>query len=140
MDNKNNLNKKETSKKDINKSEKKNKTVETNNSIKTGSKNKSASQLSISHFSSVSTPEYRKGWDLIWGNKNSNSKKKSTMELNKLPNKIVLTNEDLSKKNKLNILSELKSYSKRNNLVIPVSYDLNLGAIDFSCTLKLKNK
>lgn len=140
MDNKNNSNKKETSKKDINKSEKKNKTVETNNSIKTGSKNKSASQLSISHFSSVSTPEYRKGWDLIWGNKNSNSKKKSTMELNKLPNKIVLTNEDLSKKNKLNILSELKSYSKRNNLVIPESYDLNLSAIDFSCTLKLKNK
>ena len=140
MNNKNNSNKKETVKKDTNKLEKKNKPTETNNSIKTGSKNKSASQLSISHFSSVSTPEYRKGWDLIWGSKNSNSKTNSTIESNKLPNKIVLTNEDLSKKNKLNILSELKSYSKRNNLVIPESYDLNLGAIDFSCTLKLKYK
>ena len=29
---------------------------------------KSASQSSISHFSSVSTPEYRSGWDKIFGN------------------------------------------------------------------------
>ena len=28
---------------------------------------KSASQTSISHFSSVSTPEYRSGWDKIFG-------------------------------------------------------------------------
>ena len=28
---------------------------------------KSASQESISHFSSVSTPEYRSGWDHIFG-------------------------------------------------------------------------
>ena len=28
---------------------------------------KSASQSSISHFSSVSTPEYRSGWDKIFG-------------------------------------------------------------------------
>ena len=28
---------------------------------------KSASQKSISHFSSVSTPEYRAGWDKIFG-------------------------------------------------------------------------
>ena len=30
-------------------------------------KPQSASQTSISHFSSVSTPEYRKGWDNIFG-------------------------------------------------------------------------
>ena len=29
---------------------------------------KSASQTAISHFSSVSTPEYRSGWDKIFGN------------------------------------------------------------------------
>jgi len=28
---------------------------------------KSASQTSISHFSSVSTPQYRSGWDHIFG-------------------------------------------------------------------------
>ena len=28
---------------------------------------KSASQASISHFSSVATPEYRAGWDSIFG-------------------------------------------------------------------------
>jgi hypothetical protein len=35
---------------------------------------KSASQSSISHFSSVSTPEYRSGWDNIFGEE-SNAKK-----------------------------------------------------------------
>ena len=31
---------------------------------------KSAAQSSISHFSSVSTPQYRSGWDNIFGNRN----------------------------------------------------------------------
>ena len=32
---------------------------------------KSASQIAISHFSSVSTPEYRSGWDKIYGKSNA---------------------------------------------------------------------
>ena len=32
---------------------------------------KSASQISISHFSSVSTPEYRSGWNKIFGKSNN---------------------------------------------------------------------
>ena len=39
--------------------------------------NKSASQTSISHFSSVSTDEYRSGWQNIFGEGNNKSKKKS---------------------------------------------------------------
>ena len=34
---------------------------------------KSASQSSISHFSSVSTPEYRAGWDKIFGKSKENT-------------------------------------------------------------------
>jgi hypothetical protein len=39
---------------------------------------KSASQSSISHFSSVSTPEYRSGWDSIFANGEASKKPKST--------------------------------------------------------------
>ena len=43
---------------------------------------KSASQSSISHFSSVSTPDYRSGWDNIFGEK-SNSKEITKSDLPK---------------------------------------------------------
>ena len=50
----------------------------TNN--KTSSKSdttpKSASQMSLSHFSSVSTPEYRAGWQRIFGNKKETKEQK----------------------------------------------------------------
>ena len=53
-----------------------------NKSSKTQGTNKSASQTSISHFSSVSTPEYREGWNRIFGDNNKkkvlSSKEKST--------------------------------------------------------------
>ena len=42
--------------------------------------NKSASQTSISHFSSVSTDEYRSGWQNIFGEGNNKSKKKSKLQ------------------------------------------------------------
>jgi hypothetical protein len=50
-----------------------NKTAE-NSASKKETPPKSASQSSISHFSSVSTPEYRSGWDNIFGEK-SNAKR-----------------------------------------------------------------
>ena len=59
------------SKKDSTKSVEKNKKETTDKTSKVGSAKKSASQLSISHFSSVSTPEYREGWERIWGGKTS---------------------------------------------------------------------
>ncbi|MBT7956360.1 MAG: hypothetical protein HN731_14310 [Rhodospirillaceae bacterium] len=42
-----------------------------------GSSDKSASQTSISHFSSVTTKEYRSGWEEIFGNKKKTKKSKS---------------------------------------------------------------
>jgi hypothetical protein len=41
-----------------------------NSTTKSASSPKSAAQSSISHFSSVSTPQYRSGWDTIFGNRN----------------------------------------------------------------------
>ena len=44
---------------------------------KTDATPKSASQSSISHFSSVSTPEYRAGWNSVFGGREATKKAKS---------------------------------------------------------------
>ena len=43
----------------------------TTDASKKNDTSKSASQTSISHFSSVSTPEYRSGWNKIFGKSNT---------------------------------------------------------------------
>ena len=60
---------------------------------------KSASQSSISHFSSVSTPEYRSGWDNIFGGKSENRKSKpDKVEENNFPQKLNLPDYDIDLK------------------------------------------
>ena len=50
-------------------SEKSTETTQESKTTKDKTSPKSASQSSISHFSSVSTPAYRSGWEQIFGNK-----------------------------------------------------------------------
>ena len=119
----------------------KNKTETTEKTSKVGSTKKSASQLSISHFSSVSTPEYREGWERIWGGKNSNDSTKKNIHSNSsVIDKIVLTDQDLSEKLKLEILKELVIYSTEHDLDLTKTKNLDVSAINFSCVLKLKVK
>ena len=60
---------------------------------------KSASQSSISHFSSVSTPEYRSGWDNIFGGKSETRKSKpDKVEENNFPQKLNLPDYDIDLK------------------------------------------
>ena len=123
------------------KSVEKNKTETTEKTSKVGSTKKSASQLSISHFSSVSTPEYREGWERIWGGKNSNDNtKKNSYSNSSVIDKIVLTDQDLSEKLKLEILKELVIYSTEHDLDLTKTKDLDVSAINFSCVLKFKSK
>jgi hypothetical protein len=75
---KNDLTKSEVVKTDTANSE--NKTAE-NSASKKETPPKSASQSSISHFSSVSTPEYRSGWDNIFGEKSNAKKIKSKQSI-----------------------------------------------------------
>lgn len=62
----------------------------------TGATNKSASQTSISHFSSVTTKEYRSGWEEIFGKKKkakkSRAKKAHGVDL---PITLDLSDEDI---------------------------------------------
>ena len=125
-------------KKNSSKTVEKNKTTEASSSSNITS-TKSASQLSISHFSSVSTPEYREGWDRIWGNNKSNfNRDKVIDDNNTLPVEISLSNLDLSDLTKKTILQELDVYVNKNNLSMPQSKTLLLKNIEFSCTINIK--
>ena len=129
------------SKKNTSKSVEKNKTTETSTPSKNISSTKSASQLSISHFSSVSTPEYREGWERIWGNSKLNFNREKVIDDNQtLPVEILLSNLDLSDFTKKTILKELQVYANKNNLSLPKSEELLLKNIEFSCSINIKNK
>ena len=128
-------------KKDSTKSIEKNKTETTDKTSKVGSAKKSASQLSISHFSSVSTPEYREGWERIWGGKTSgDSLKKNSHSNSSLTDEIVLTDKDLSEKLKLEILKELVIYSTKKGLDLTKTKELDINVINFSCVLNFQVK
>ena len=61
------------------------------------STNKSASQSSISHFSSVTTKEYRSGWESIFGNKKAVKKTQSSnKDAVNLPTSFELDDEDIN--------------------------------------------
>jgi hypothetical protein len=66
-------------------------------SNETKTANKSASQSSISHFSSVATKEYRSGWESIFGNnkagKKARSKQNNTVDL---PLNLAIQDEDIT--------------------------------------------
>ena len=129
------------SKKDSTKSVEKNKKETTDKTSKVGSAKKSASQLSISHFSSVSTPEYREGWERIWGGKKSgDSLKKNSHTNSSLVDEIVLTDKDLSENLKLEILKELVIYSTKKGLDLNKINDLDINVINFSCVLNFQVK
>ena len=139
MDKKTQTQKSNNSKNNTSKTVEKNKTNAASSPSKNITSTKSASQLSISHFSSVSTPEYREGWDRIWGNNKLNlNRDKVIDDKNTLPVEISLSNLDLSDLTKKTILQELYVYANDNNLSLPQFKTLLLKNIEFSCTINIK--
>ena len=139
MDKKTQTQNSNNSKNNTSKTVEKNKTTEASSPSKNITSTKSASQLSISHFSSVSTPEYREGWDRIWGNNKLNlNRDKVIDDNNTLPVEISLSNLDLSDLTKKTILQELYVYANKNNLSLPQFKTLLLKNIEFSCTINIK--
>lgn len=59
---------------------------------KTDATPKSASESSISHFSSVSTPEYKEGWDSIFGGSKNAVKKDDSAHF---PERLSIHNDDI---------------------------------------------
>ena len=109
-----------------------------NKSSKTQGTNKSASQTSISHFSSVSTPEYREGWDRIFGAKGSkigsaSKLKRKDLELDLLSIPV----EDMDSKTQDFLHTLFKKYAKRQGIQTEVVDNLIGGSYSIECR---KNK
>ena len=109
-----------------------------NKSSKTQGTNKSASQTSISHFSSVSTPEYREGWDRIFGAKGSkigsaSKLKRKDLELDLLSIPV----EDMDSKTQDFLHTLFKKYAKRQGIQTEVVDNLMNGSYSIECR---KNK
>lgn len=74
------------------------KSTETTSVEKTEAAPKSASQSSISHFSSVSTPAYKKGWDDIFGrSKNGRQSASNSSNGEYIPEKLTIHDVDIDK-------------------------------------------
>ncbi len=98
-------------------------------------KPQSASQSSISHFSSVSTPEYRQGWDQIFGT--SKSKIPLDDKTKKcLPEHLLLTHKDID----ATLQNTLKTLFKA--LALKEGYDIEdfnrLDNLKYRVTCELK--
>ena len=109
-----------------------------NKSSKTQGTNKSASQTSISHFSSVSTPEYREGWDRIFGAKGSkigsaSKLKRKDLELDLLSIPV----EDMDSKTQDFLHTLFKKYAKRQGIQTKAVDNLIGGSYSIECR---KNK
>lgn len=77
---------------------------------------KSASQSSISHFSSVSTPAYRDGWAAIFGNKGGGEKGDKKNSLVNLPVNFTLEDEELGLENKKAIYAVLQKKLRKRGV------------------------
>ncbi len=81
---------------------------------KTSPANKSASQSSISHFSSVSTPEYREGWNRIFGHQEKG--KELSSNKNSHPTKLSISNSEISPQNQIIIREIVKQHALKQGI------------------------
>ena len=79
-------------------------------------KPKSASQSSISHFSSVATPAYREGWAAIFGNKGIKKKSGAKNSSISLPAYFMLEDEEINQDIKKAINSILQKKLKKQGI------------------------
>ena len=91
------------------------------NVTKTNVTNKSASQNSISHFSSVTTPEYREGWNRIFGGDKSKIKltTKNTPQGLGLQ-KLSIYDEDLDPETRITLHKVFKKYALKKGVDIAI--------------------
>ena len=131
---KNDLTKSEVVKTDTANSE--NKTVE-NSASKKETPPKSASQSSISHFSSVSTPEYRSGWDNIFGEKSNAKKIKSKQSIKSdLPKRFNLFDYDVDPELRAALDKTLTDVAKKRGFDLTRNKETTRYEYSITCEIK----
>ena len=83
---------------------------------KESNKNKSASQTSISHFSSVSTPQYREGWERIWGKSGNSNTNINTDRRNDIPGELSVDRDQLKSKDQQYLKKIIKDQLEEEDL------------------------
>ncbi len=105
-----------------------------NKSSKTQGTNKSVSQTSISHFSSVSTPEYREGWNRIFGAKDNKISSPSKVQRKDLELELLsIPVEDMDSRTQDFLHDLFKKFAKRQGLQTKAVDDLLGGSYSIEC-------
>ena len=98
---------------------------------------KSASQTSLSHFSSVSTPEYRAGWQRIFGGGEVNQKeKKEVSNGNELLVNIEIQDTEVNAKLRSMLYSSLLAQAKKQG--VKIEKVKNSTSIEYSLQCKVR--
>jgi hypothetical protein len=100
---------------------------------------KSASQSSISHFSSVSTPEYREGWERIFGGAETNQKSKPETEVSssqQFPTRLELQDTDIDAELRAILHKVFLSKARQHGL----SLDKGANSIEYNLHCNIKKE
>ena len=98
---------------------------------------KSASQASLSHFSSVSTPEYRAGWQRIFGGGEVNQKEEQEVSNeNEFPLQIEIQDTEINAELRSMLYSSL--LVQANNQGVNIKKVKNSTSIEYSLQCKVR--
>ena len=98
---------------------------------------KSASQLSISHFSSVSTPEYRSGWDNIFGDESNGKKINSKQSIKSdLPKRLNLFDYDVDLELRTALDKTLTDVAEKRGFDLTRNKDTTRYEYSITCEIK----
>ena len=106
---------------------------------KTTAAPKSASQSSISHFSSVSTPEYRSGWESIFGgSKSANKRSANTNNRKYFPDNLTICDENIDEELRKMLDKAFQRQAKKQGVSVANIKKLAVFEYSLSCNLKEK--
>ena len=106
---------------------------------KTKAAPKSASQSSISHFSSVSTPEYRSGWESIFGgSKSANNRSSNSTNGEYFPEYLSIIDEDIDEELRNILFKAFQRQAKKQGVNFANIKKLAVFEFSISCSLKGK--
>jgi hypothetical protein len=100
---------------------------------------KSASQSSISHFSSVSTPEYRAGWERIFGGTETKKKLKPESEVSnsqQFPTRIEIQDADIDAELRTTLYKAFLTEARKQG----VSFDKDGNTIEYRLNCNIRKE
>lgn len=100
---------------------------------------RSASQSSISHFSSVSTPAYRAGWDAIFGGGKATRKTNSkASDRDDFPEQLVISDEDIDTELRKILYKAFQRQARRQGFSLAKIKKLADIEYNLDCTIRMK--